>query len=59
MCRTDSYMAESRVASLPKARYGTNRALDLEQEAALIYWITLLNNAHVSPTALMVQQYAN
>ena len=40
-------------------RPGPNRALDSEQEAALINWITLLDNAHASPTALMVQQCAN
>ena len=43
----------------PKARHGPNRALDPEQEAALIYWITLLDNAYASPTALMVLQCAN
>jgi hypothetical protein len=43
----------------PKGHTGPNRALDPEQEAALIYWITLLDNAHASPTALMVLQYAN
>ena len=43
----------------PKGHTGPNRALDPEQEAALIHWITLLDNAHASPTALMVQQCAN
>ena len=43
----------------PKGHTGPNRALDLEQEAALIYWITLLDNAQASPTALMVLQCAN
>jgi hypothetical protein len=41
------------------ARPCPNKALDPEQEAALINWITLLDNAHASPTALMVQQCAN
>jgi hypothetical protein len=40
-------------------RPGPNRALDSEQEAALIHWITLLDNAYASPTALMVLQCAN
>jgi hypothetical protein len=40
-------------------RPGPNRALDSEQEAALFNWITLLDNAHASPTTLMVQQCAN
>jgi hypothetical protein len=43
----------------PKGHTGPNRALDPEQEAALIHWITLLDNAHASPTALMVLQCAN
>ena len=43
----------------PKGHTGPNRALDPEQEATLIHWITLLDNAHVSPTALMVLQCAN
>ena len=59
MFHTGSYMVESRVASSPKVRHGPNRALDPEQEAALIHWITLLDNAYVSPTALMVLQCAN
>ena len=41
------------------ARPCPNKALDPEQEAALINWITLLDNAHASPTALMVLQCAN
>ena len=43
----------------PKGHPGPNRALDPEQEAALIHWITLLDNAYASPSALIVQQCAN
>ena len=40
-------------------RPSPSRALNQEQEAALIHWITLLDNAHASPATLMVQQCAN